>query len=127
MAFHVIDPEEGFSGSRGESFGVCEADEEGGGEAGTAGSGECGDVIESNSGVLECLLHEGANPLGVIATGDLGDDAAVFAMDLDLRRDERGQEYRRVALAPDDGDRRFVAGGFDGEDHYFFYVAGAIF
>jgi hypothetical protein len=29
--------------------------------------------------------------------------------------------------APDDGDRGFVAGGFDGEDHFFLYVAGAIF
>ena len=84
VPFHVVDSEEGFSGGGGETFGISESDEKGGSEAGAAGGGESGDVLEGDSGVIEGLLHEGANSLGVIAAGDLWDDAAVFAMDLDL-------------------------------------------
>lgn len=117
MTFHVVDAEEGLAGGGGEAFSVSEADEKRGREAGTAGGGEGGDVIEGDSGVIECLLNERTNMLGVIAAGNFGDNAAVFAMDLDLRRDERSEELGCVALAANNGDGGFVAGGFDGEDH----------
>lgn len=127
MTFHVVDAEEGVSGSGGEAFGISEADEKGGREAGAAGGGEGGDVIESDARVIERLLNEGSDTLGVVATGDLGDDSAVFAMDFDLGRNERGEKLGSCSLTANDGDRGFIAGGFDGEDHYFSLRGGGNF
>ncbi|MFT6239685.1 MAG: hypothetical protein ACJAQT_001766 [Akkermansiaceae bacterium] len=117
MAFHVVDAIEGLFGSGGESFGVGESYEKRGCEAGAAGGGEGGDVIEGEAGFIEGLLDEGADALGVITAGDLGDDASEFAVDLDLGRDERSEKFRLTMIAVDNGDGSFIAGGFDGEDH----------
>ncbi len=47
--------------------------------------GAGGDVIEGEGGVVDSLLHEGPDTLGVITTRDLGNNSAVFAVDVDLR------------------------------------------
>ena len=61
----------------------------------------------------QCGLRDGYQVPQMLARGQLGDDAAVFSVELDLR----GDDVRQHAPVVDDGDAGFVAGGFKGEKH----------
>ena len=74
----------------------------------------------------EGLLDEGSEVERMIARSDFGYDAAVLPMQLDLRSDLRG-EYKRglPRFAGEDGDRGFIAGGFEGEKEHGGKVEGS--
>ena len=58
----------------------------------------------------EGFANDGDDLAEVFAGGEFGDDAAVFAVDVDLGGDDAGED---VAAVGDDGGGGFVAGGFD--------------
>jgi len=53
----------------------------------------------------------------VIARRELGDDATIGSVEVDLAVQFSGQDARHVvAIADDDRDARFIARGFDTQD-----------
>lgn len=107
----VIDGDERFVQSGGESLCIGDADKECAGEAGALGDGDGVYVGELQIGLREGFADYGDDLAEVFAGGEFGDDAAVFLVDVDLRGDDVGKDVEAVG---DDGGGGFVAGGFDG-------------
>jgi len=101
--------------AEGDGAGGVVPDEEAAGEAGAAGAGNGVDVIEGAVRGGEGFLDDGDDLEQVLAAGDLGDNAAVFGVQIDLGRDDGRQGHAAVF---DDGGSGLVAGGFDGEDFH---------
>jgi hypothetical protein len=113
VAFKMIYRDERFVESLRERFGVGDADEERADEARTLGDADGVDVVECEIGFGEGFANDGDDLAKVFARGEFGDDAAVLAVDVDLRGDDAGENFAAVG---DDGGSGFVAGGFDAED-----------
>jgi hypothetical protein len=63
--------------------------------------------------LCESLADDGDDLAEVFAGGEFGDDTTVFAVNIDLRSDDGGEDF---AAVDDDGGGGFVARGFDAED-----------
>ena len=74
------------------------------------------DVVERDAGARERLLERAGQVLEVRARRDLGHDAAVERVRLDLRRDRRSRGSRPSPSRTRDG--RLVARGLDAEDDH---------
>jgi hypothetical protein len=77
------------------------------------------DVVERRPGSREGFLDDAADIPDVLPGGELRNDAAPFAMDRGLGRDDvRANRPRTLPLSGlgNDGRRRLVARRFDGED-----------
>ena len=66
--------------------------------------------------LVERFAHDRNDLAEMLARGEFGDYAAVFAVDVDLRGDDAGED---AAAVGDDCGGGFVAGGFDAEDQFF--------
>ena len=88
-----------------EPFGVVHAHEQRAEQPRAVGNGNGVDVLPAASRVLKRLRHDVVYGKGVVAAGDLRDDSAEPAMDLDLRRNDVGQHPPAVF---DDGGGGFV-------------------
>ena len=100
---------------QGESFAVGDADEERADEAGALSDGDGVEIGERDFRLLERFADDRDDLAEMFAGGELGDDAAVFAMDVDLRGDDAGEN---AAAVGDDGCGGFVAGRFDAENQF---------
>ena len=112
VAFEVVDGDEREVGAEGEGLGEADADEQGSGEAGAFGDGDGGEIGVGDVGTLHGLADDGDDGAEMLAGGQLGDDAAVVAVD-ELRGDDVGEDCMAVA---DDGCGGLVAGALDTED-----------
>ena len=124
VSFEMIDGDERLPKCEGENFAVREADEESAGEAGTLRDGDSVEIGEGDVGLVECFANDGNDFAEMFAGGKLGNDAAEFAVNVNLRGDDARED---AASTGDDGGGRFVAGGFDAQDQIFFRVQGASF
>ena len=70
-------------------------------------------VFQLQTGLRKRFAHYGHDLPQMLARSQLRNHAAVFAMDVDLRRDDTGQDFASVG---DDCRRGFVARGFDSEN-----------
>ena len=68
---------------------------------------------ERDPGLVQRVVEQQRQFAQVLARRRLGHDAAVGAVQVDLRGDLAGEQF---AASAQDGDGGFVAGGFDGED-----------
>mgnify|MGYP006966908946 CR=1 FL=1 len=85
---------------------------------GSAGGGEGIDLARAETGLGEGSLDEGAQLEGVIARSNFRNDASVSAMEIDLGRDQGGEEFRSSALAriAHNRDRGFIATRLEGQE-----------
>src|SRR5207249_1864595 len=107
------------AGGEAETLGVSEADQERPDEAGSDGDGNGGKRIEGRGGAVESFADYGNDGAQVFAGGELGDHAAVTAMDGHLAGDDGGEDGLAVFYY---GGGGLVAGGFDGQDSLQAYV-----
>ncbi len=112
VAFQVVDGYEGEIGAEGEGLGETDANQQGTGEARTFGDGYGGEIGVGDARLLHGFADDGDDGAEMLARGELGDDAAVVAVD-ELRGDDVGQDFMAVA---DDRCGGLVAGAFDTED-----------
>ena len=91
------------------------ADEERADESGTSGIGDALHVGGPPAGLLECVADQGEHPADVVAGRDLGHDAAVLRVEVDLAV----QPVRHEPEAPVvEGHPGLVARGFDAEHQH---------
>lgn len=112
MGFVVVDTDEGAVEGEGEALGGSGADHEGLGEAGTQRRGHGVDPGGFESGGAEGAPGDDREIAEMFTRGELGDDATVFGVELDLRSHEVDSDSTIL----DHGDAGFVAGRFEGED-----------
>ena len=91
------------------SLGKIHADQQSADQAGRIGHSDGVDVRPRHVGAQKRLIRKAINRLNVLARGDLRNNAAVDAMQRDLRGDAVRQYLPAVAYQRDGG---FVAGGF---------------
>src|SRR5204862_6418739 len=88
-------------------------------KAGTLRDRDGAEIAPSRGRLVERAVDNAADVADVLPRRQLGNDAAPFAMDLRLRRDNvraDGPGPRRVAGFLDDSRRCLVAGGLDAEN-----------
>ena len=88
VAFQVIHGDERLVERQGENFTVGHADEERAGEAGPLSDGDGVEIGERDFCLVERFAHDWDDFAEMFARGELGDNAAVFAVDVDLRGDD---------------------------------------
>lgn len=86
--------------------------QQGADQAGTGGIGDRVDIRRRAAGLVEHLADQRQHALDVVARGQLGHDAAVDAMEVDLTEQRVGQQ---AAFAVVKGDAGFVAGRFQSQ------------
>ena len=112
---HVIDGVERLAADVGDGAGGQRADEQAADEAGAGGNGDAVDGVPRGAGALEGLIDDGQDDFDVAASGDLGYDATIGLVDVDLAGDDVGAHVPAVF---DHGGGGFIAGGFDAENKH---------
>ena len=112
VAAEVVDADEGEVAGEREGFAEGDAQGEAAGEAGALRDGDLGDAGVFGLGGGEG--EQGGQAVEVFAAGEVGDDAAVFAVEGDLAVNPFAGE---AAGGVEEGEGRFVARAFDGENH----------
>ena len=97
------------------------ADEQRPDETGAAGRCDQRDVIEARARARERLVDHRVDQLGVVARGDLGNDAAEARVHL-LGGDHVGGDR---SVAPDERGARVVAARLEREDHGRWWATGS--
>lgn len=113
VTFDVIDSDERQVAGKTERLGVGDTNEQGTDEAGSLGDGDGGEVVQIRIRLLQGAAHNRNNRAEVLARGEFGNDAAVFAVGGELRCHHRGKNDGAIF---DYGCRGFVAGCFDAKD-----------
>jgi hypothetical protein len=85
-------------------------------QAGSRGDGDSVDLLERRSRIVERRLQDRLDVLQMVARRELGNDAAVRAVERDLGGDDVREDARSVLH---DSDGRVVAGCLDAEDLHF--------
>ena len=114
MAFEMIHRDERKAEGVSETLGTCDADEQRADEARPGGDGDAIDVVERHLRVVESACDERKQMLQMLPRGDLRNHAAERAVPLDLRGDQIDPHRAGVVQH---GDRRFVAGSLDSQNH----------
>ena len=96
--------------SLGERFGVGDADEQCADQAGALRDADGVDVLEREVGFAESFADYRDDLPEMFARSEFRHDAAVLAVNIDLRSDNAGENFAAVGH---DGGSRFVAGRFD--------------
>ena len=109
VAFEMVHANEGQASAVGDGFGRGKAHEERSDKAGTPRCGDAVDVVQGDACIFQGLEHDSADGLDMLARRDFGNDAAVLAVDLDLRGDD---VRKQDAPVPDDSGGRFIARRF---------------
>jgi len=110
VPFEVIYRNERLVQSLGERFRVGDADEQCADEAGALRDADRVDVLEREVGFAESFADYRDDLPEMFARSEFWHDAAVLAVNIDLRSDDAGQDFAAVGH---DGGSRFVAGRFD--------------
>lgn len=113
VAFKMIDGQQRFAQSVAVGLGKGDADEQGSGQTGAAGDGDCVQVVRGDASLCERVTHNGNDVAQMFAAGKLWHHAAIECMHLHLRRDDVAEHLRAVAY---DSCGGFVAGTFNAED-----------
>ena len=109
MAFHVVDADQGLIGSKADSLGRCDADQQGPDQAGTVSDADMVDICQGDASRIKGFLDDGHDVFDVLARRDFRYDAAEFPVDRHLCRYDVGAD---VAAIFEDSSRRFVTTRF---------------
>ena len=113
MALEVVDRHERQRTGVGERLREVEPHEQRAGQPRPVGHGHRVDLVEAAGCARQRLVQHGDHRLHVLARGQLRDHAAVFGVQLDLRRDDVRANAPAVL---DDRHGGLVARGLDAED-----------
>ena len=92
VAFEMIHGDKRLVECQGENLSVGHTNEECAGEAGALGDGDGVEVSESDFCLVECFADDWHDLAEVLAGGQFGNYAAVFAMDINLRGDDARED-----------------------------------
>ena len=121
VALEVIDRDERDAEAVGEALRAGDADQQRADESRAGGDRDRSTSLHAQLRVVERARDQRKEMLQMFARGDLRHDAAERLMPLDLRGDEI---HAHTAVALEQRDRGFIAGGFDAEDHGWQSAAG---
>jgi hypothetical protein len=96
MPFQMVHSDEGNRPGIGNRLCRGKADEKGPHQPGTARDSDALDVLHSHTGIIEGLQDNGADCFNMLPRGHLRNNAAIFAVNLDLRGDHVGEENPSV-------------------------------
>ena len=113
VAFDVVDGEEGFCGTDGQTLCQSGSDKEGGGKAGAGGGGDGVEIGKGEAGFFHGQIDDVGGAGEVVARGDFWNDAAELGVDASLTENLVRADAVEIFQDRCGG---FVAGGFDGED-----------
>ncbi len=113
VSLEVIDADERLVVDERERLGEIDPDEERAGETRSVRDRDRVHIRDGDAGTGEGLVEDRDDPAKMGACGDLGDDAAGRRVQRGLAGDDVGVDS---PAALDDGDPRFVARRFDGQD-----------
>ena len=115
MGLEVVDPDERYLPGQGQSLGFGQSDEQRADEPRPVGHGHGVDTLTGHVGprLDEGVGQYGGEELEVGPPGQLGDDAAVTGVKIDLTA-HNGRDDDRAAV--DDRGRRLIARRLDAED-----------
>ena len=117
MAFEVVDAERRPVERRRERARDPGADEERAGEAGAARVGDDVDLVDRDAAIGQDDSHQRHDTADVVARRELGDDAAVVGVHLDLAVQRLRKEGRRSARSrANERDAGLVARRLDAEN-----------
>ena len=91
MGLHVVDADERHVPGVGERLGGRDADEQRADQAGPDGDGDSADLVVGDAGLDDRLSDHRVEQLEVGPPGDLGNDAAVHGVQIDLAGHDAGQ------------------------------------
>lgn len=114
MCLVMVDAEEGFAQRVGESLAGLKTDDEGRREAWALSSGNCVESGGLDTGEMKRLPCYGDQVAKVFASGEFGNDAAIFGVHGDLRGDDAGED----GAITNDGDAGFIAGSLDRSEQH---------
>ena len=97
----------------GERLCKIDADEQRADEARVRGDGDQPDIAERDARFVQRLVRDARDRLDVRPPRNLGDDAAVETVNVNLRRDDVGGDTATVSVRLDDRCAGLVAGAFD--------------
>ena len=106
----MVHRDKGLAQRKGQRFAEVRAHQQRTDQAGRAGRGDRVHVLLVHLRIRQRLLGHAHHRFHVAARGDLGHNAAIQRMCLDLRVDHAGKDLASVL---DDGCRRLVAGGLN--------------
>ena len=113
VAPDMVHRDQRYPQSIGRRFGEVDPHQQRTDEAGRIGHGDGVQLAARQAGVLQRLLGKTVDGLNMLARGDLRHNAAVFAVQRDLRGDAVRQDASSVLH---NGDGGLVAGGLNGKD-----------
>ena len=124
VALEVVDAHERQTRGSGQPLGVCESDDECADQARAVGDSDSVQIAEAQratqpellAGALHRLVDDAHDRLGVLAARDLGHYAAESRVEVDLARDDVGDD---PSLSRDDRGGRLVARALYREDQRF--------
>ena len=109
VALDVMDPDQGKAGGKGKGLGLGHADQQGAHQARSVGDRDGVQVGKGLSGGGKGFLYHLVDPLRMFSGGDLRHHAPVEGMDVDLGRDDVGEDLSSVHHH---GRGSLVAAGF---------------
>lgn len=113
MPLQVVDAQQGQAGHQRQALGEIDADQQRAHQPRSLGDGDGVKGVIAQRGLPQRFCDNGADSFGMGAGGELGEDAAILGVQVNLRGDDSAFD---VVPVLDDGGGGFVAGGFDGED-----------
>lgn len=93
VTFEVIHGDERLVERKRKDFSVCQADEKRADKAGALGDADGVDFRQRKTGLSNCFANHRNNLAQVLAGSEFRNDAAVFAMNGDLRSDNAGKNF----------------------------------
>ena len=93
MPFEVVDADDRLVSGQSQALGHVHADHQRPGQAGAAGGRDGINILDIQMGLLEGLIHNGINRFDVFAGGQLGEDAAILGMQVNLAGDHVGVDH----------------------------------
>ncbi len=111
----MIDGDERQVFGEGQRLGGHHADHDAPDQTGPTGGGDGGEVAEFQAGIPHRLVNDLIDGFDVCTGGDLGDDAAVGTVGIELRQNHVGKDS---PLPVDERGGGLIATGFDAEDDH---------
>ena len=115
MAFEVIHGDQRFARGKSQRLGGHQADHHAADQARPGGAGDGVHISQRDAGFRQYGLHHRRQPVGMGAGGEFGHHAAKAFVGFVLAGDALGQNG---AITAHQGDRGFIAAGFDTENQW---------
>jgi hypothetical protein len=121
VSLDVVYRDERDAGGEGDRLCISEPDEQRTGKAGAGSRGHGLKIVESNASLAQSFADYRNDSAQVFAGSKFGNDAAIFAVDLELAGDNGGQNF---GFTRENSGCGFIAGRFDGQKQRIIVACG---